>query len=189
MGMLCLVILLAVTGYASATVVCSDYSSGNDGYYVKMVPTQCTGRGGPVNGWRPTFKITNPVSKCPGGWDEYEGHCYKDEHHKGDFKSAETHCNRMNAHIYVPNSRKEHEFVIGRVMKHGGWYWVGIWCSLTPSTDPSTFYTVTGEDYKRPAKKAQVRMENGHIIKEFDNACAMYQRDDPNWRYKWHHQN
>jgi len=184
------ILMTALVGYVAATVVCSDYSTGDAGYYSKMVPAECTGRGGPVNGWRPTYKISDPISKCPNGWNEFNDHCYHDEVHKGSYKDAEMHCNRMQAHIYVPNSRKEHEFVIANVMKHGGWYHTGIWCAISPpTTDMNRMYTNTGEDFGRASKKAGVFMENGHVIKEFDNACAMMQRDDPNWRYKFHHHN
>merc|ERR1711925_18322 len=100
--------------------------------------------GGTIEGWRPTFKISEYLSACPNGWKSYDNHCYKENDRHGHFKADEELCNKMKAHIYVPSNKAEHEWVNANVVTRNDWYWVGTWCSDFPSQDPSTFYTVSG---------------------------------------------
>ena len=64
----------------------------------------------------------------------------------------------IQAHIWLPADRKEYLWAEQNAMKHNDWYWTGIWCSLTPSRDITTFYTTSGEDMRVINKKLNVRV-------------------------------
>ena len=127
-------VLATIVGAASAAnVICTDYGKdigggggGFEGYYVRPVPTNCRFRH--VGNWSPQFRIKNPIGQCHGGWRKWKGKCYGVNRPK-NYRDAETHCNRHQAHIFQANDRPEYLVVEQNVMNDNGWHWVATVCN------------------------------------------------------------
>ena len=170
----------------SETVICSDYRAGaaavgggggggTAGYYVRPVPGHCRAK---HNGnFRPSHRINNRRTSCPGGWKKFRNACYYDRRRHGhcNFRDCERWCNGQSAHIMVANDRYEYMFVEAAVMGHNEWYWTGFFCADQPNSHQiDQFYTVTGEDTRIISKKLMAMTD--HPIDRENNPCMMSHR-------------
>jgi len=194
-AMFCYVLLALLGLAAGANVICTDYgkdvAGGFEGYYVREFPGDCRGRHGDAANWKPTFKINNPRGDCEGGWRKYKNHCYKDLRPTGhkSFRQGEEICNRAQGHIFVATNREEYLWVEQNGMTSNEWYFTGIFCSSPGGADPNNFFTATREDMRVIQKNLQVRLHPGHSLDSHDRPCALYHRNNNDWRWQYHHSN
>merc|ERR1712093_723848 len=197
--MICLIVYAAILGLAVAgeTSYCTnsqknvdsvDGGGGLGGYYVRPLPGNCRGRHGNIANWKPTFKVNNPVSRCPGGWKKYKGACYYDRRQQGhlSYRQGEDWCNQHQAHIFVPNNREEYLWVEQQVMTHNEWYFMGFFCAKSGTRDMNQVYSNTRENVPEIQKKLNVQL--AHPIDEHNTPCMMSHRNNNSWRWQYHHQ-
>lgn len=172
----------------------SEYFSDYEDRYYKL-PLINTGnhcKSQHLGNWRPTYKVTAKTSECPSGalfWEE-RGTCYKEGAGDKNFRDAETECNSMNGHLFVPNDLKEMRWVTTRAYQHGGWHWLGFFCSTDNSHEVRDTRTVTRENTVLISQG--LPGARGHQpLHHHGNACWMHQseRADKSWWIRFHHQN
>merc|ERR1711939_631448 len=175
--MICLVLLSLLGTALGANVICTNYQKdirgggggpGIQGYYQRPIPHQCRGKHGPVAGWRPNFKIKEPLEECPQGWKKWKGHCYSEvwrQRGRQNFMDAERICNKHQGHVWQPNSREEMRWTEQNVMTHNGWYFVGIFCTIgrhkgrKGNNVASHMFTTSGEDMRKINQDLRATMQ------------------------------
>ena len=174
-------VFLALLGAAAATVICSDYGKGGggegaEGYYVRPIPGNCRGQHGDAANWKPTFRIKEMAGDCPPGGKKYKDTCYIQLRggKSHTYRISEGMCNQHKGHIVTYHTREEYLWVEQNVMTQNAWYWQGIFCSVPRGTDPSNFYTPSGEDMRKIQQK--MRTKSAQPVSEHTHPCVMSHR-------------
>ncbi|XP_078393214.1 perlucin-like protein [Cetorhinus maximus] len=65
-------------------------------------------------------------SPCPSGWKVHNHHCYKFSTHKVNWDSAKRHCESLNSHLIIINTKQEQDFIKKSIENNPGVSWIGL---------------------------------------------------------------
>jgi len=72
---------------------------------------------------RTTSQGTTTASGCPGGWQEFQGHCYQWNTYSLSWVDAEDDCERKGSHLASVHSKAENDFMWS--LCSNNYYWIG----------------------------------------------------------------
>lgn len=137
--------------------------------------------------WRPTYRIANYNTMCPHGWKQYQRNCYR---YMGwsNFRGAESRCNVFQAHIFMPESDAEYDWVDANVVRVNSWHWLGVIGSTSGgwTEDPTNVNRLDGKDPFQISSTLSARPSPWHRIDHRWRPCYIFHSRNGYWRYHWH---
>lgn len=137
--------------------------------------------------WRPTYRIANYNTMCPHGWKQYQRNCYR---YMGwsNFRGAESRCNVFQAHIFMPESDAEYDWVDANVVRVHSWHWLGVIGSTSGgwTEDPTNVNRLDGKDPFQISSTLSARPSPWHRIDHRWRPCYIFHSRNSYWRYHWH---